>query len=431
MYVPALKPSTNGTMSVYLNRIWVYQLSRRFDTIAAAEADMYDKWDTTTMTSYASRQFMNSGIVGPGQFVNTNYAADYQAFRNSGAIEMMCWSGSEWYPSYYGRSYEIGFGYWGFFDTGCESDLESINPTGTSTLGYALVNRELIRNMHAGVDIKLLNRVNRQRLDLAESMSGVNQTVTMIAQRTSQLLFAWKAVKKGDLLRAIRILGLNRQAMKFKSAASAWLELQYGWMPLLNDIHSGVQLIHEVFEPEKYPAPFSATAKSEGDLWVPEPRLQTGDWSVTEAKAKASASVRSKITFAVDDPFWAYLNSLQVLNPAYVAWVNLPFSFLIDWLIPVGSMLSALTGPIGLRIVDGFTTTRAWGESNISVNGRNDQGYTVYQRGTASANHRVAYIRRAAITRWPLVSLHYRFPFSSNQRIANAIALLEVNKRRR
>jgi hypothetical protein len=52
------------------------------------------------------------------------------------------------------------------------------------------------------------------------------------------------------------------------------------------------------------------------------------------------------------------LNQLGLLNPLSFAWEITPWSFVVDWLIPIGPVLSALTAPVGLNFISGSTATR-------------------------------------------------------------------------
>jgi hypothetical protein len=52
------------------------------------------------------------------------------------------------------------------------------------------------------------------------------------------------------------------------------------------------------------------------------------------------------------------LNQLGLLNPWGLAWDLVPFSFCVDWVLPIGPVLYALTAPAGLIFVDGSISFR-------------------------------------------------------------------------
>jgi hypothetical protein len=47
---------------------------------------------------------------------------------------------------------------------------------------------------------------------------------------------------------------------------------------------------------------------------------------------------------------------MGVVNPLSIAWEVIPFSFVVDWFIPVGQVLEACTATMGLSFVDSWTS---------------------------------------------------------------------------
>ena len=43
-------------------------------------------------------------------------------------------------------------------------------------------------------------------------------------------------------------------------------------------------------------------------------------------------------------------NQLGLVNPASVAWELIPFSFLVDWFLPVGKFLESYTDTVGMQL---------------------------------------------------------------------------------
>lgn len=59
---------------------------------------------------------------------------------------------------------------------------------------------------------------------------------------------------------------------------------------------------------------------------------------------------------SISDPILYRTNQLGLVNPAAVAWELVPFSFLVDWFIGVGSWLNGLTDFVGLSLQKSFRT---------------------------------------------------------------------------
>jgi hypothetical protein len=56
----------------------------------------------------------------------------------------------------------------------------------------------------------------------------------------------------------------------------------------------------------------------------------------------------------VSNAFISNLDTAGVINPLSIAWELSPYSFVVDWFIPVGNVLSALSDTIGLELQDGY-----------------------------------------------------------------------------
>ena len=95
---------------------------------------------------------------------------------------------------------------------------------------------------------------------------------------------------------------------------------------------------------------------------------------VSKHKVRYKASCVSVIT----NPNANTFSSLGLANPALVAWELVPFSFVIDWVLPIGSWLTA-TGPLlGVNVEQVFTTY--FSESSYNTTGSTGSfGYDVYK----------------------------------------------------
>jgi hypothetical protein len=284
-------------------------------------------------------------------------------------------------------------------------------------------------------------------LDLAETLVDLDSTFFLIAEKSLDVLLAFKAARKGDFQSALAHLGLtrppkNRPGFQYRrkarpgksfsnDVANFWLEIQYGWLPLLNDIADAVDLIKSILNgTEEH---FTVVRRIETGLVVRLPTTNTSRFPTFTSDGNARTSVEVRYRFKVNDAFAAFLNSLSILNPAYVIWVSLPLSFVIDWFLPIGTMLEALTGHIGLTFTSGYATTRSWGHQIVTATSANPLiGYPkVAQTGHAVAIAEHAYLQREVFLSWPGFLPYIRFPFSSDQRVASAIALIKTSRKGR
>jgi hypothetical protein len=161
-------------------------------------------------------------------------------------------------------------------------------------------------------------------------------------------------------------------------------------------------------------------------LWA---RKLTGDpneWFIQNSSGDAYVEVETKFRFRVTDPLVAYIAGFQLSNPLYVFWVAMPLTFVVDWILPIGDWLSSLTATLGLEFKDGYQTTKTL--SSVTVTGCKRITWRhiwdeVRPIQMAESRAEVMFMERKVFTGWPMSYTYFKFPFSTPQRIASAIAL--------
>lgn len=182
--------------------------------------------------------------------------------------------------------------------------------------------------------------------DLAEG----RETVGMLAKTTVQVLRAYKAARSGNWGSVPEILGCTKADLRnMRFFSEKWLAYQYGWKPLLGSIHDNYAL-------------FQAQKQSSMDLEVHKgvPTVKystTGEEHGCETTWECEGRCFGAISAHIDNPFLRSGNTLGLVNPFSVAWEVVPFSFFIDWFIPIGDMLSSLSATSGLSFNHGYVST--------------------------------------------------------------------------
>lgn len=203
-------------------------------------------------------------------------------------------------------------------------------------------------------------------VNLSESAASMGQTLNMLHSSTKGLLDSLKAAM--DLLKGrpvavvqqvLRLSGSKRGRKKLrrllgKATANRWLEYQYGWKPLMSDISYLMNTAREGVD--KPPLRISAIRNVQYSLGVsaPPPKM-------AGALSSVSGRIRSGAKCRLDaDLIWPtlyQLNQVGVLNPLLLTWELIPFSFVIDWLLPIGNFIQAMTGNFGFGFRGGSVTS--------------------------------------------------------------------------
>lgn len=278
------------------------------------------------------------------------------------------------------------------------------------------------------VIVELRQNFRREGLVFSQSMNQLVQQFTQdsMKQLSNQLSMSggkssWRSVPKGHQLPTYSNFPIvNRNTID--GAASAWLGYYYGIKPLIGTIQALSQSI----------APRSKTFKarrrrkrsiSPSGFFSGAPDVANWVLTTGEAEEAAQVEVVAKVVMGSD---LARLTSLgltdmKIYDSLVLAWALTPYSFVVDWILPVenwlrtamwSSSISLQYGYVGRRI-----TVNAEGRSFNIFDGFNDSGDTPIGRGKAIAYERVA------LTELPTAGLAMRSSLTSTQ-VINAAALL-------
>lgn len=288
--------------------------------------------------------------------------------------------------------------------------------TGINT-GYA--NGTASQSWTSNDDIALLGRL-REQVAGSSFNAGVflgegKEALSMITNAATRLAGAIRYVKRGNMPKAWSTLthGTDRFLPPSKVLANNWLELQYGWLPLLHDMEDGAKfLAHH----HSYPLQHVVYAR------LTKPGL------VTSASPSNTKLLGSKAYTAVQ--IKAILKEKNVVglsgltDVASIAWELTPYSFVVDWAIPIGEYLQArgLAQSLSGTFVTSKKVYMSWsGAANVGANVRtwgNHSAVSLSLTRTVSSTLSV-----------PLPEVVPLKEMLSWKRAANALALLvTVNK---
>lgn len=199
---------------------------------------------------------------------------------------------------------------------------------------------------------------------MAVNLVEGRQSLSMITSRAGQLLRFGNRLRKLDFVGASRELRLStvpKGVSVKKSFANNWLEYYFGWVPLIGDIHSAVDILQSPLKTQ-FASGGATTSGLTSDLQTPVEEWRPwafNDWSYRkfyERLTYTKAAFRQGVQVAVSNPNLFLANQLGLVNPATVVWELIPFSFVVDWFINVEQFLSSGTDFVGLTLQNAYNT---------------------------------------------------------------------------
>lgn len=215
---------------------------------------------------------------------------------------------------------------------------------------------------------KLISRIKDQKVNVAQAAAEFRQTASTVTNVARRLASAILSVKRGNMRQAARDLtgeGARRtgrasnRLVSSGSVANDWLQLQYGWKPLLSDVYGACEELARLttYNPKVYSV--SASAKEESHAVLPPINTPPSSWGPSiHGKKSVKASCRGTVELEMAAEWLATLARTGITNPAALAWELVPYSFVVDWFLPVGNYLSSWDYDAGLRFRRGWYTVK-------------------------------------------------------------------------
>ena len=282
--------------------------------------------------------------------------------------------------------------------------------------------------------VKALSKLKDQKVNLAVAMAERAETAELLIGTLAGLAKAARSLRRGDMRGVARGLGLSGspKAPKGQSFPQKWLELQYGWQPLYSDVFGAVSALHgaDQADPERYTTTVTGSVKTKHEYFTNPVSGKVSTCAVF-ARSREMEGCFVRLDYYLENPFLASLSSLGITNPVEVLWERVPFSFVIDWFLPVGNYLSSMDAALGYAFKGGSCSRlfrRDW-ESWVAPGSEwagNIPGTVV---GTARC--RQLKLARSIYSSSPLPRVpSFKNPFpQGSTHIANAIALFASSLR--
>lgn len=271
-------------------------------------------------------------------------------------------------------------------------------------------------------------RLKNKRVDLGVAFAERKATSRMLGDTATRLARAVRSLRSGEFRNAARAIGIKGDPGKPRGSnwTNHWLQLQYGWKPLLSDIYGSCDALSK-----REQSDWRVTAKayrSDEDTWMVEryPRGDTypnGNFDGCRNVAVRKRGVFVRIDAIPENDLTMSLSSLGVTNPLLVAWELVPYSFVVDWAFPIGNWLDSLDALLGYGPAWTSVSTRnetLWTDTGLS---REWSQYS-FVRNDWIGTKRLFEVKRTASSGVPLAAFpRFKDPRSLGH-MANGLSLL-------
>jgi hypothetical protein len=292
-------------------------------------------------------------------------------------------------------------------------------------------------NMINATVVKALNKLKSQDVHVGNFIAESRKTFEMVANSANSIASQVNKFRKNNPKLWLQVISTETGSLakdQWCKIPGAWLELQYGWKPLMSDIYGAM---NHMVRRSRYQIPYVIVTAETGNADITKffyqlstTRLDvsvgTGCNVYFDDKQKCHVS----LVYGMSNPVLAELSSLGLINPLEIVWETTRYSFVVDWFLPISGWLSALTADVGYNFVTGALSTVARrkfrSSTNIGSMPSSRPGSPTRYYGYPSAlvfDGEVGLMNRTCYTSSPVPGLYVKNPLSLGH-VANGLSLL-------
>lgn len=210
----------------------------------------------------------------------------------------------------------------------------------------------------------------------------------------------------------------GRGSPAIKDVSGAFLEFQYGVRPLIGSIYDACGVLQKPYPVYRVRASVPNICTLPGKTAPDRPNEK--NWRY--AKYTYEGRYSGGFNVIVENPVVHSMERCGVLNPASIAWELVPFSFVVDWFIPVGKFISSISDYAGCSLTNQYQTLFVEGTETLGYRNRSDMSGPLPDL-TATAKT-VTCVRRVGPLGFPVKGLRELQLSQSKEHCANALALI-------
>jgi hypothetical protein len=269
--------------------------------------------------------------------------------------------------------------------------------------------------------IKARAALKNTDINLGVAFAERNATARLLGDTATNLAKSYRYLRRGQIRNAMDALGITsaRREPRGSNAPQRWLELQYGWKPLLSDVYGACKALET-----RDRSDWSVTAKGRARQSIAQGKTYASIFDYGSGTAEGVCSAYCRIDAIPQNGAIISLASFGITNPLLIGWELLPFSFVVDWVFPVGSWLEGLDALLGYTDFQYSNTLFTKVNWSGTGKGRIDTGNGFFIENHYSESKSIVKVSREVSTHVPLPQFPRIKDPRSLEHMANGLSLL-------
>jgi hypothetical protein len=183
---------------------------------------------------------------------------------------------------------------------------------------------------------KLRGKIVGHSYDMGVSLAETDKFAKTVCGTLGNLSLSVVDLLSGRWANAARRLGTSPpsrkkvRALQITDISGRYLEMRYAWMPTISDAFEASKAFEALSNGPRQKV-FKASRNTGGSEYV----------NCNYCRVLTEVEVRRTYTYEMYEELSA-ARQLGLANPLTIVWERIPFSFVVDWFMPIGSYLSLI-----------------------------------------------------------------------------------------
>lgn len=194
---------------------------------------------------------------------------------------------------------------------------------------------------------KLYKRLNEQQVHVGNLVAERAQTFSMISNIVKRVA----EIKRNPFA----FVKYFKQGSFSKNVSNDYLALKFGVEPLLNDAYGALQALARLASDQQSDKIDIRVSSTQSDRTQVRTAVDANNNYITYY-VDQTVKVAYTLKYRVFNGATSELQKFGLLNPAEILWEVTPWSFVIDWFLPIGNYINSLSADAGCEFLTGTKT---------------------------------------------------------------------------
>lgn len=274
-------------------------------------------------------------------------------------------------------------------------------------------------NLKRSAEIQALTKLKDQKVNFGVALAEAQRTADFVGDVSTTLARSAQRARQGQWRKAMEMLGGNWRQLPAK-----WLGWNYAATPLLNDVKGSIDLLTDPRRLNQWLVTTKGVVKSVSREIEEHDHSGSGLPIGRTVVHDRSVGYFVRLDYYPGNEFIYHMANLGLSNPMEIVWEAVPYSFVVDWMLPIGEWFSVMDAALGFRFLSGSCTQRL--EVKTSVKPKSGPlwgGWQVREQSFSASGRRLNLQRSTYISSPIPAAPRIKNPLSLGH-MANGLALL-------